>query len=315
VFSTALLLIQEGWRLGAGAVVPDRRFFPIPTSAGNAVRASRTMEVQPLIEQIGLPPCTEVLGAPVHITDVANVLRLMEQWIRKRDRPHWIAVTGSHGALEAYKHPDFRAVLQTADLSVPDGRWAARVAAKKMSCATHQVRGADLISAFCQLSSEKGFTNYFYGDTDETLALASDRLKQKHPEVKIIGTFSPPFRQVTQEEDAEIVAMINRANPDVLWVALGLPKQERWILAHLSRLKVPVIVAIGAAIKFHSGRVAPAPRWASQVGLEWFWRLLHEPRTVWRRALVYGPQFTALSFLDLARHKRLKNAPARSADL
>jgi N-acetylglucosaminyldiphosphoundecaprenol N-acetyl-beta-D-mannosaminyltransferase len=98
--------------------------------------------------------------------------------------------------------------------------------------------------------------------------------------------------------------MINHANPDVLWVALGLPKQEKWIFAHRHRLRTPVIVAVGAAIKFHSGKVVPAPRWASQAGLEWLWRLLHEPRTVWRRALIYGPQFTALSLLDLMWHKK-----------
>ena len=178
----------------------------------------------------------------------------MEQWIRERDRPHWIAVTGSHGALEAHKHPDFRAVLQTADLSVPDGRWAARVAAKKMSCATHHVRGADLMSAFCELSSQKGFTNYFYGDTDETLALASERLKQKHPGVKIIGAYSPPFRQLTPEEDAEIVAMINGPIPMCFGWRSAFPNRRGGSLAHLDRLKAPVIVAIGAAIKFHSGK-------------------------------------------------------------
>jgi len=262
------------------------------------------MEVQPLTQQGGPPPCTDVLGAPVHIIDLENVLRLMEQWIRARDRSHWIAVTGSHGALVAHKHPDFQAVLRTADLSVPDGRWAARVAAKKMSCKTHQVRGVDLVSAFCELSRQKGFTSYFYGDTEETLALASERLRQKHPGVKIVGAYSPPFRDLTPDEDAQIVEMINHANPDVLWVALGLPKQERWIVAHRDRLKTPVMVAVGAAIKFHSGKVVPAPRWASHAGLEWFWRLLHEPRTVWRRALVYGPQFMALSVLDLMRHKK-----------
>ena len=113
----------------------------------------------------------------------------------------------------------------------------------------------------------RDITNYFYGDTDETLALASERLRQKHPGVKIVGAYSPPFRQLTPDEDAQVVEMINQANPDVLWVALGLPKQERWIVAHRDRLKAPVIVAVGAAIKFHSGRVVPAPRWASQVWL------------------------------------------------
>jgi N-acetylglucosaminyldiphosphoundecaprenol N-acetyl-beta-D-mannosaminyltransferase len=261
------------------------------------------MEVRPLTHPAGYLPCTEVLGAPVHIIDIKSVLRSMEQWIQQRGRPHWIAVTGSHGALEAHKHPDFGAVLHTADLSVPDGRWAARFAARKMSCETHQVRGADLISAFCELSREKGYTNYFYGDTEETLALASERLQQKHPGVRIAGVYSPPFRELTPAEDSQVIEMINQANPDVLWVALGLPKQERWIVAHLGRLKAPVIVAVGAAIKFHSGKVAPAPRWASRSGLEWFWRLLHEPRTVWRRALIYGPQFMVLAALELMRHK------------
>ncbi len=265
------------------------------------------MAAHPLTEQVGLPPRTDVLGAPVDIIAVENVLRLMEQWIQQRDRPHWIAVTGSHGALEAHKRPDFRAVLRSADLSVPDGRWAARVAARKMSSPTHQVRGADLMAAFCQVSSEKGYTNYFYGDTDEILTLARERLEQKYPGVKIIGAYSPPFRPLTTQEDAEIVDRINRANPDVLWVALGLPKQERWIADHLDRLKAPVVVAIGAAIKFHSGKVIPSPRWASKAGLEWLWRLLHEPKTVWRRALVYGPQFMALSVLDLLRHKTGKS--------
>jgi N-acetylglucosaminyldiphosphoundecaprenol N-acetyl-beta-D-mannosaminyltransferase len=236
--------------------------------------------------------------------DIESVLRMMEQWILERGRTRWIAVTGSHGALEAHKFPSFREVLHSADLSLPDGRWAARVAAKKLSCPTKQVRGADLLSAFCELASRKGYTNYFYGDTAETLALASHRLREKYPGLKIIGAYSPPFRDLAPDEDAQIVEMINRASPEVLWVALGLPKQERWIVSHRDRLNVPVIVAAGAAIKFHSGKVVPAPLWASRAGLEWFWRLLHEPRTVWRRALIYGPQFTFLSVVELLRRER-----------
>jgi len=110
-------------------------------SATRSLRFNLNMEVQRLTEHVGLPPCTEVLGAPVHIIDVEHVLRLMEQWIPQRDRSPWIAVTGSDGALEAHKHPDFRAVLPTADLSVPDGRWAARVAAKK--CPAPPIRFAE----------------------------------------------------------------------------------------------------------------------------------------------------------------------------
>ena len=152
------------------------------------------MEAHLLTEQAGLPPCTEVLGAPVHIIDIKSVLRLMEQWIRERDRPHWIAVTGSHGALEAHKHPDFRAVLHTADLSVPDGRWAARVAAKKMSCATHQVRGADLMSAFCELSRRRDIPITFTVTRMKPWRSQATGCGKKHPGVKnhrrVLAAFS-----------------------------------------------------------------------------------------------------------------------------
>lgn len=257
------------------------------------------MEAHPETQQVGQPLCAEVLGAPVHIIGIEDVLQMMERWIQERHQPRWIAVTGLHGLVEAHKHPDFRAVLRSADLSVPDGMWAARVAAKKLSCDTKQVRGADLLAAFCERASRKGYTSYFYGDTEEILALASDRLRKQYPGLKIVGAYSPPFRELTADEDAQAVEMINRANPDVLWVALGLPKQEKWIFAHRDRVKAPVIVAVGAAIKFHSGKVKPSPRWASQSGLEWLWRFLHEPRRTWRRAFVYGPQFVFLSILDV----------------
>jgi exopolysaccharide biosynthesis WecB/TagA/CpsF family protein len=177
-----------------------------------------------------------------------------------------------------------------------------------MSCATRQVRGADLLAAFCELASRKGYTSYFYGDTEEILALASDRLRRQCPGLKIVGAHSPPFREPTAEEDARAVEAINRAHPDVLWVALGLPKQEKWIAAHRERVKAPIIVAVGAAIKFHSGKVKPAPRWASQSGMEWFWRFLHEPRRTWRRAFVYGPEFAVLSLLDVSYQSDIKDS-------
>ena len=264
------------------------------------------MEAHPATRQVDQPLCAEVLGAPVHIIGIEGVLQVMERWIQERQQPRWIAVTGSHGLVEAHKHPDFRAVLRSADLSVPDGNWAARVAAKKLSCETKQVRGADLLAAFCELASRKGYTSYFYGDTGETLALASDRLRKKYPGLKIVGAYSPPFRELAPDEDVQIVEAINWANPDVLWVALGLPKQEKWIFGHRDRLKAPVIVAVGAAIKFHSGKVKPAPPWASQSGLEWLWRFFHEPRRTWRRAFVYGPQFAGLSLLELAGLKKFR---------
>jgi N-acetylglucosaminyldiphosphoundecaprenol N-acetyl-beta-D-mannosaminyltransferase len=224
----------------------------------------------------------------------------MEDWVEQRQRGRWIAVTSSHGVVEGHKHPAFKAILKSADVSVPDGIWTARVAARLAGKEARQVRGADLLETFCELSSRKGYSNFFLGDTEDVLALLARRLLLRFPTLKISGTCSPPFGPLTTEEDERIVQHINQASPDVLWVGLGLPKQERWIFSHRDKLKVPVVVAVGAAFKFVSGKVKPAPRWISESGLEWVWRFAHEPRRLWHRVVVYGPQFAALTLLELA---------------
>ncbi len=246
------------------------------------------------------PPCVRVLGVPVHVVDVREVLQLMEQWICERDARYWVAVTSSHGIVEGHKKVEFRAILESAALSVSDGKWTARAAARKASCATKQVRGADLLWGFCDLASHKGYSNFFYGDTEEVLALSTRRLTERFPDLRIVGAYSPPFRELTPDEDAQIIHMINQAKPDVLWVGLGLPKQEKWIFAHRDQLNAPVVVAIGAAFKFVSGRVKNAPPWIQESGFEWLWRFFHEPRRTWRRAFVYGPQFAAYVILELS---------------
>jgi len=240
-----------------------------------------------------------VVGVPVNVLGMSEVLGVMERWIGQPNGCRFIAVTSSHGIVEGHRHPQFRQVLRSADLSVPDGRWTARAAARKAGLETRQIRGADLLWEFCRRASEREYSNFFYGDTQETLDRCRRRLLDHFPTLKIAGLYSPPFRELTPEEDNEVVEMINRAKPDVLWVALGLPKQEQWISAHRSRLRVPIVVAVGAAVKFVGGSVKTAPEWASRSGVEWLWRLMREPRRVWRRALVYGPQFAAHTLLDV----------------
>ena len=255
-------------------------------------------------DRVEFPPCAYVLGAPVHIVGVGGVLDLMERWIQQRQGRHWIAVTSSHGLVEAHKKGDFKAILRSADLSVPDGKWTARAAGKKASCSPKQVRGTDLLLGFLALAEKRGYTNFFYGDTPGVLEGLQQNLGEKLPGLRIVGAYSPPFRELTPEEDAHITQLINQANPDVLWVGLGLPKQERWIFAHRDKLNVPVTVAVGAAFKFASGRVKNAPAWIREAGFEWLWRFFHEPRRTWYRAFVYGPQFAACTILELCGLRR-----------
>ena len=255
----------------------------------------------------GVQEATEAcawLGVPIHPIGLAQVLQKMEEWISRRDRCHWIYHANSHGLMEAHKNPAFMEVLRSADLSLVDGKVTNWFVSRQLSRPVPHVRAADLLLEFCGIANSKGYRSFFYGDTDEVLTQMSEKLQQKYPALRIAGVYSPPFRDITVEEDAEITGMINAAKPDVLWVGLGLPKQEKWIFAHLERLQVPVVAAVGVSFRFICGKSTPPPAWVSEAGLEWFWRVLHEPRRLWHRAFVNGPQFVGLSLWELARQRR-----------
>ena len=193
--------------------------------------------------------------------------------------------------MKANKDPEFKTVVETADLFVPDGFSVLWLARRKGYPLKRRASGADLMWDFCELAQRKGYSSFFYGDTEDTLSALTARLKQAFPGLRIAGTHSPPFRELTHEEDEEVVRKINESKADVVWIGLGLPKQERWMYDHREKLDVPVAVGVGAAFKFISGRVRRAPTWAGDHGLEWLWRLAHEPRRVWRRVFVDGPHF------------------------
>jgi N-acetylglucosaminyldiphosphoundecaprenol N-acetyl-beta-D-mannosaminyltransferase len=249
-------------------------------------------------------PCARVLRVPVHVIRLHDVVREMEGWIQDGDGHRWIAVTSSHGIVEGFKFQEFRQILESATLSVPDGKWTARAAAAHLSLEPQQVRGADLMTEFCALANVRGYSSYFLGDTNEVLDRLATRLREQFPSLRIAGTYSPPFRSLRKEENDAIIERINDAKPDVLWVYLGLPKQEGWIYSNRQKLRVPVVIAAGAAAKFVSGSVSPAPLWIREHGFEWLWRLMREPRRCWRRSLLYGPQFALLAFLELAGLRR-----------
>ena len=248
---------------------------------------------------VGSTASARVLGVPVHVISLPDVIRQMDEWLQQREGQRWIAVTSSHGIVEGFKQPDFKRILESADLSLPDGKWTAQVAAKRLSLPPRQVRGADLILGFSTLANERGYSAFFLGDTAEVLERLTRRLQNQFPGLRIAGTYSPPFRPLTEEENEQVINRINEAKPDVLWVLLGLPKQERWIFANKPKLNARIVIAAGAAAKFVSGDVIPAPVWIRERGFEWLWRLIREPRRCWHRSMVYGPQFALHTILEL----------------
>jgi|GEM_PF-1045173 len=233
----------------------------------------------------------EVLGNKIDMVQIPEVIEMMDGWIAKRSqKPHWIVVTGMHGVMESRKNKEFAAMLKSSDMWVADGIslvWMARLNGFQLK---KRVAGPDLFHAFLQHSNTQGYKHYFFGDTNETLAALEKKITTELPNVKV-ASFSPPFRKITPEEDQEMIQKINDAKPDVLWIGLGLPKQERWIFEHRDKLQVPVIVGVGAAFKLEAGTVKRAPSWMGNAGFEWLWRLFQEPKRVWRRVFIDAPQF------------------------
>ena len=256
-----------------------------------------------LLEQI---PSFQVLGARVHLVQMPDALMLVERWIQSRDKCRYIVATGMHGVMEAQRHRDFMAIVNSADLFVPDGIsliWLARIRGHPLK---KRVTASDLMLNFLELAEEKGYKSFFYGETEETLRLLTLKLEDRFPQLKIVGVQSPPFRQLTEAEEAQELKKINESGADVVWVGLGLPKQERWMFEHRNKLNVPVVVGVGATFKFLAGQVRQAPSWVGDHGLEWLWRFFHEPRRLWHRVLIDGPNFAFQIVLDMSGLKKYR---------
>jgi N-acetylglucosaminyldiphosphoundecaprenol N-acetyl-beta-D-mannosaminyltransferase len=245
-----------------------------------------------------------VLGVRVDAVQIANVIEQMLEWIRNRSGCHWIAVTGMHGVMEARHDRLFMDVLNQADLVVPDGTplvWLGRHHGYPLK---RRVYGPELFSTFCEQTAAKGYRHFFYGGAPGVADDLAARFASLFPGMISAGSYCPPFRAVTAGEDSEIVETINRSQADIVWVGLSTPKQERWMFEHRDRLNVPVLVGVGAAFDFHTKRIAQAPAWMRENGLEWMFRLLREPRRLWRRYLVYGSEFALCAALELSGLKK-----------
>lgn len=206
-------------------------------------------------------------------------------------RGAYVCVSNVHMCMEAFDDQDFRSLVNSADLVIPDGRpisWAQKLLGYSNA---EQVRGQDIMNEICRLSGRESLTIGFYGgESDEVLTQVVNNLKRAFPDIKIAYTYSPPFRPLTSDEDEQVVKEINDLGVDVLFVGIGCPKQERWMAEHKDRVQC-VMLGVGAAFDFISGSKKHAPRWMQKMGLEWLFRLVSEPRRLWKRYLKQNPRF------------------------
>jgi N-acetylglucosaminyldiphosphoundecaprenol N-acetyl-beta-D-mannosaminyltransferase len=242
---------------------------------------------------------TNILGIGVSAINLTLALQVIEQWIEAQ-MPNYICVTTVHGIMECQNDTALRRIHNQAGLVTPDGMplvWMSKLMGQPH---VDRVYGPDLMLAFCQLSIAKGYRHYLYGSSSAVLNQLESNLRHRFDGINIVGSYSPPFRPLTEEEDLAVVECINATSPDIVWVGLGTPKQEQWMAAHVGRVNAPVLVGVGAAFDFHAGAKPQAPVWMQRSGLEWVFRLATEPRRLWRRYFYHNPRFILSVFLQMS---------------
>ena len=250
-----------------------------------------------------LPPTAEVLGVPLALTDYERTLDWIDGAVAARHRGY-VCVAATHTVMAAGDDAALRAAVLGADFTVPDGQplvWALKALGHDVS---DRVYGPDLMDRACARAARTGLRFYLYGGRNQgALAQLARVLRLRYPGLQIVGGHAPPFREVTDAEEEAITADIRRSGADVVWVGIGVPKQEKWMARMRHRLTTPVFVGVGAAFDFHAGLIPQAPGWMQRSGLEWLFRLAHEPRRLWRRYLRYNPRFVRGFARQYLRHR------------
>ena len=244
-----------------------------------------------------------VLGVPLALTDYAHTLDWIDAAVAARRRAY-VCVAAVHTVMASREDPALREAVLGADFTVPDGQplvWALGALGHRLH---DRVYGPELMDRACARAARTGRRFYLYGGRNAgALAQLARELRLRHPGLRIVGGHVPPFRELTEAEEAAVAADIDRSGADVVWVGLGVPKQEKWMARMRPRLQAPVLVGVGAAFDFHAGLVAQAPAWLQRLGLEWAFRLSQEPRRLWRRYLRYNPRYVAAFFAQYLSHR------------
>ena len=236
-----------------------------------------------------------VLGVAVSPINMALALELIAKAVVNKQKGY-VCVTGVHGISEAQSDPEFRRILNRAFLCTPDGMplvWVGRWQGQKQM---DRVYGPDLMLAVMELSEKKGWRHFFYGGAEGTAKLLQAKLLERFPKLQIVGAGEPPFRPLNAEEQNKLREDVRAARPDIMWVGLSTPKQERFMAQYLDQLDVTLMFGVGAAFDFLAGKVRQAPRWMQRSGLEWCFRLAREPRRLWKRYFKNNPLFMARIF-------------------
>lgn len=249
-------------------------------------------------------PHADVLGVHLSAVNMEVAIDLAERWIAN-GKSGYICMTGVHGVMEAQSNPHLRNVLNNAFINAPDGMPMSWIGWLQGHSQMNRVYGPDFMANLCQRSVCKRYRHYLYGGQPGVAQALKDALQRRFSGLQVVRARTPPFRSLTPEEEVELVKDVRNAKPDILWVGLGTPKQECFMANYVDRLCVPLLVGVGAAFDFHTGRIVESPAWMKRAGLQWLHRLTQDPRRLWRRYLLNNPAFIwqiFLQYLGLRNH-------------
>jgi N-acetylglucosaminyldiphosphoundecaprenol N-acetyl-beta-D-mannosaminyltransferase len=250
-------------------------------------------------------PRVNVLGVGVHAFNMETAVETIEAAIESKSKGY-ICVTGVHGVIEAQRDEKFRAILNKAFMVTPDGMPTVWVGKSQGHPDMKRCYGPDMMLEVCRRSVEKGYSHFLFGGNVGVADQLAAELKAKFPGIRICGAYTPPFRPLNAVEEQELIEMVESTQPDVFWVGLSTPKQERFMSAYLDRLDVKVMAGVGAAFDIHTHQTKDAPMWMQKSGLHWLFRLIQEPKRLWKRYLINNPLFVyqmSLQMLGLRSYR------------
>jgi N-acetylglucosaminyldiphosphoundecaprenol N-acetyl-beta-D-mannosaminyltransferase len=245
-----------------------------------------------------------VLGVKVSAVNLHSAVHLAGRWITTGNHAY-ICVTGVHGVMESQSNPELRSILNRALINTPDGMPMSWVGHLQGFREMDRVFGPDFMTEMCRLSVERGYRHFLYGGKPGVAEELKETLEKRFPGLQVVGTYTPPFRKLTSEEEKEMMAQVVESRPHILWVGLSTPKQEHFMAQYVGRFPVPLLVGVGAAFDYHTGRIRDCSEWIKRAGLQWLHRLLQDPGRLWKRYLRNNPLFLflmALQILGLRRY-------------
>ncbi|OBR89886.1 putative N-acetylmannosaminyltransferase [Clostridium ragsdalei P11] len=240
------------------------------------------------IDKSKVPTCN-ILGVNIAAVDMDWVIKYIKKYIKDLSGDY-ICVSNVHTTVTSYENPEYCAIQNCGIMALPDGGPLSTLGRKRGYQNMDRVAGPSLMGEIFKISVENGYRHYFYGSTKETLGRLCNKLQKDYSSIQIVGMHSPPFHPITQAEDEEIIKEINDINPDFVWIGLGAPKQEKWMAMHKGKVK-GLMVGVGAGFDYYAGNIKRAPQWMQKINLEWVYRLLQDPRRLFKRYLYTNTKF------------------------